>query len=580
MTPLREAFVLPGLFLTVTLLGGLRIGASIQLIPPPLSAMVLAVVLLGALVRAGVIVPATLLDSGRRPQENLSGAVVLLTLVAASAQAIHLVVPDRGLLHILFVVFLFVQLISVSAAAIDRIGMLRSLFVLLGASFVLRFIVLENLYASDGGTLKRVLTALMAGVTLGGLDYQPNAAVTGYVGFVTLALYMIGLLLLPARPLATTSALSPTVRDGLPVPLVILMLLAGTAACQGAQERPDWRQTSPAMSGDSRPTSEQRDALLAAARVWTPPAVPPAQADFARNPDGPGRFDETEDVACGLVVGLVTGLTPKFDCRLPDGSVVKVKYGHGNAELYTEVAATRLLTALGFAADRMYVIGSVRCAGCPRFPYRAQKCLDATGLRWPCFPAGVDADRVESVQSGGHRTPARRPAHRGVSRSGVGLVRVGEDRSLARRLSRGRSGCVEAPRGVSGALGQQGREPTPHLSSRRRPARRRVRPARRDDARRGRHVWTLETGSAQLACSARLGRFRRLPGQHGAAPVAGGNVSGTAHLRGGTAVPPRAHRTTVRRSNRVAVFRVARPGLRRDQRRITQPGRVGRRVPE
>ena len=43
MTPLRESFFLPGLFLTVTLLGGLRVGTAIRLVPPSLSAIVLAV---------------------------------------------------------------------------------------------------------------------------------------------------------------------------------------------------------------------------------------------------------------------------------------------------------------------------------------------------------------------------------------------------------------------------------------------------------------------------------------------------------------------------------------------------------
>ena len=57
MTPLREAFVLPCLFLTVALLGGLRLGADVRLVPPPLVALVLAVLLLGSLVRSGVFMP-------------------------------------------------------------------------------------------------------------------------------------------------------------------------------------------------------------------------------------------------------------------------------------------------------------------------------------------------------------------------------------------------------------------------------------------------------------------------------------------------------------------------------------------
>jgi hypothetical protein len=132
--------------------------------------------------------------------------------------------------------------------------------------------------------------------------------------------------------------------------------------------------------------------MLAAARVWMPPAVPPAAADLGSNPPGPGTLDESSTVDCRLILDPVGGLTSKFNCQLADGTIVKVKYGRANAELFAEVAATRLLTALGFAADRMYLVRNVRCAGCPRFPFRALRCLQSTGLQWPCFPRGLDFD--------------------------------------------------------------------------------------------------------------------------------------------------------------------------------------------
>ena len=391
MTPLREAFVLPAVFLTVTLLGGLRIGADVRLVPPPLSAIVVAVALVSALVRGRVLVPAAFMHGTRRPLENVSGLVAVLTLLAASAQAINVVVPDSGLLHAAFVVLLFVQLISLAAAGTGRLGMLRSLFVLLGSAFVLRFVVLESLYSTEAGTLKRVLTALMAGVTLGGIEYQPHAASTGYVAFAALALYMTGLVLLPARPEAGTTMMAPVVRDGLAVPIVIaaMVLLPGCGG-QGTAARAEAH-----ASASSRLVSAaQRDALLAAARVWMPPPVPPGSVDFGSNPAGPGWIDAGSEPECRLLLDRLGGLTPKFNCALGDGSEVKVKYGRGNGELFAEVTATRLLAALGFPADRMYVVSRVRCAGCPRFPFQALRCHAATGLQWPCFPAGLDYSRV------------------------------------------------------------------------------------------------------------------------------------------------------------------------------------------
>ncbi len=46
------------------------------------------------------------------------------------------------------------------------------------------------------------------------------------------------------------------------------------------------------------------------------------------------------------------------------GDELKVKYGRDNGEVYAEVAASRLLWALGFGADRVYPV-RVICTGCP-----------------------------------------------------------------------------------------------------------------------------------------------------------------------------------------------------------------------
>jgi hypothetical protein len=108
MTAIREAFILPAIFLTVTLLAGLRVTDTVRLVPANLSAVVLAVVLISAIVRSRVVDPGALLRSDRTAVENLTGAVVLFTLLSASAQTMNLVVPERGLLHFIFAIFLFV----------------------------------------------------------------------------------------------------------------------------------------------------------------------------------------------------------------------------------------------------------------------------------------------------------------------------------------------------------------------------------------------------------------------------------------------------------------------------------------
>src|SRR5687768_16030848 len=90
--------------------------------------------------------------------------------------------------------------------------------------------------------------------------------------------------------------------------------------------------------GSSVVSEQVRDAALASARVWLPPAVPISQANLRENPSDPGGFVSSADVTCKFTVQNVGGTTPKFYCELPGGEVVKVKYGSGYAELPAEVA--------------------------------------------------------------------------------------------------------------------------------------------------------------------------------------------------------------------------------------------------
>jgi hypothetical protein len=120
---------------------------------------------------------------------------------------------------------------------------------------------------------------------------------------------------------------------------------------------------------------EIRDDALARARVWREPAEPIGSVDLTRNPGDDDPLDATDPISCKFLPRLTRGTTPKFDCILPDGEVLKVKYG-GTAEIHGEVAASRLLAALGFGADRMYLVPRVRCFGCPISPFRSYQALE------------------------------------------------------------------------------------------------------------------------------------------------------------------------------------------------------------
>jgi hypothetical protein len=86
-----------------------------------------------------------------------------------------------------------------------------------------------------------------------------------------------------------------------------------------------------------------------------------------------------EMTVCKYSPDEVTGTTPKFDCELENGEKVKVKYGF-TREIPSEIAATRLLHALGFGADRVSRVKTVRCYGCPFQPFHTRSLWELIGV--------------------------------------------------------------------------------------------------------------------------------------------------------------------------------------------------------
>ena len=138
---------------------------------------------------------------------------------------------------------------------------------------------------------------------------------------------------------------------------------------------------------------EQRDEALRRAAVWTP--SDPRGVDFTANPPDPSGLlthPRGDVVRCRYLPDVPHGTTPKFDCVLENGEVVKVKYGRATAEVHGEVAASHLLTALGFGADQMFFVPRVRCFGCPRFPFETTQVLERLAVREAIVPR-LPADR-------------------------------------------------------------------------------------------------------------------------------------------------------------------------------------------
>ena len=103
----------------------------------------------------------------------------------------------------------------------------------------------------------------------------------------------------------------------------------------------------PPLDAGSGPDAKS---LIRRAKVWLRTDIP--SMDLKAGPQGPGAFAPGATITCDYLDKKLTGASPKFACRLPDGDELKVKYGGTNGEVYGEVAASRLLWPSGSAPTR------------------------------------------------------------------------------------------------------------------------------------------------------------------------------------------------------------------------------------
>lgn len=198
MSAIREAIVLPLLFLTVTLLAGVQLTTGVALVPPSLFSLVLGTMLIAALVRSGALVPARLLRGSRSILANANGATVLATLFAASSQMLGMLTPRSGLPLFFVDVLLFVLLLNTLVTQPDRVRLLRSLAVTLGSALLLKFVVLASVSSPSMSRMSRVMAALFDAATFGTIAQEPQSSGAGYLAFFAVGLFLIGVGSLPA----------------------------------------------------------------------------------------------------------------------------------------------------------------------------------------------------------------------------------------------------------------------------------------------------------------------------------------------------------------------------------------------
>ena len=166
-----------------------------------------------------------------------------------------------------------------------------------------------------------------------------------------------------------------------PASLVIVAALA-FAACdsptaqQAEKKKPTPEQTEkkavPRPPKSKKVSDQERLDALSRASVWQQPRQPIAKARLDSDPTQP------QSIECTFAVTEVGGTAPKFDCTLENGERIRVKYGR-SPEIPSEVAAARLLHALGFGADNVMLVEKLRCYGCPAEPFITMRTLGFAG---------------------------------------------------------------------------------------------------------------------------------------------------------------------------------------------------------
>ena len=132
--------------------------------------------------------------------------------------------------------------------------------------------------------------------------------------------------------------------------------------------------------------TERKD-YIRKASLWVPEESLNTEAiDFRRGPFIPMKYLPEELETCRYIPMAVAyadrptngrtftnGNSPKFKCESQEGKKLKVKYGfeNGDGEMFSEVAASWLLTAIGAYADRMYPV-RLDCPDCPSNPFHSE----------------------------------------------------------------------------------------------------------------------------------------------------------------------------------------------------------------
>ncbi len=195
-----QYIVLPLIFLTAALLGGLRLSAedgAFLFLKPPLVCLIFASILLVLFFRSNLVRLNGWFSENFSPTKNLANACVLLTLFFASTQIFNSLLPEKGLPFWVIAFCFFWTLWNNLFAEFDTKRLVQSLGGMFGLAFVVKYLILAGLTAPAS---KSWIQGIFENPTQEAftrlLDLPKFAPATGYIQFFALVFYLIGLFLL------------------------------------------------------------------------------------------------------------------------------------------------------------------------------------------------------------------------------------------------------------------------------------------------------------------------------------------------------------------------------------------------
>lgn len=193
--------LLPFVFLTVAMLGGLRISGldgAFVFVKPPLICLIFAAILLVLFARSRVLELDGWFSESFHTVKNVANGFVIATLFAAAVQVFNSLIPEQGLTFWIVAFCFFWTLWNNLFADFDTKKLFRSIGALFGLAFVAKYLVLANLTAPAGRTWFEALTENPGQEAVTQLlDLPRFAGATGYIQFFAVGLFLLGLYLFP-----------------------------------------------------------------------------------------------------------------------------------------------------------------------------------------------------------------------------------------------------------------------------------------------------------------------------------------------------------------------------------------------